>query len=353
MADDMDAIRHGLRERAEELARRYEPSGYREAHRWWAKSTKPGKKMGSLCIDISGPTKGRWADFASDGLKGDLIDLIAYREFGAITRETRGKAIGWAKSFLGGMASQPVPQRVKRQRAAEERAEQEKREQKALTAKGWFLRAERSILGTPVDGYLRGRGIDLRDFPKIPQSFRYQARCQHAPSGQVFPAMISAMSGDVGQSIRAIHRTWIDPYTLKKADVEPNKMMFAPSGGCAVRVTKGASGLSPEEAARKNYTGDRVVIMEGIEDALTWAMLYPDDRVLAAGSISNIGSCPVFPCASLILVVADNDPPGSTARRDLDRALDRLKQRARSVPVSLTMADRAKDVNALYTQVAT
>jgi phage/plasmid primase-like uncharacterized protein len=111
-----------------------------------------------------------------------------------------------------------------------------------------------------------------------------------------------------------------------------------------VRVAKGAGNYSPEEAARQGARA-KLVITEGIEDALSVMIACPDHRVWAAGSLSNLAHVPVLPCVSSITVCADNDWDKPQAIAQLDTAIAALKRQ--NIPVFVARSWRGKDVNDL------
>ncbi len=76
------------------LCRRLLPHGKQVGAEWCVGSID-GEEGQSLKVRCSGEKAGVWADFSGND-KGDLLDLIAARE-----RVSLGKAIIWAKEFLG------------------------------------------------------------------------------------------------------------------------------------------------------------------------------------------------------------------------------------------------------------
>ena len=311
--------------------------------------SKPGKVDGSMVIDISGERAGGWIDFADITLKGDAIDLIAFAQFGCIPPDGRKEAIGWAKNWLGlsdvdrraaiKAAPQPAP--------SERPKDAPSKDEKARRAKGWWL-SGKALSGSPAEAYLVARNIDLKLLRRAPGALRFHPRLKY-PGGRTLPGMLAAMSGAKGD-IRAVHRTFLAPGEARKADVPKPKMMWGDVKGASIRLSKGRSSYSPEEAARRGVRDETQVICEGIEDGLTWAMIYPDHRVTAAGALSLIGGAPLFECCNRFVIVADNDE--GDAADTLLAAAAAVKRRAGNRPVSIIKPKIQKDVNELLKAVA-
>ena len=351
--NDIDLIRRGLMVNMTTIARQLFPHGRLDGHRYWPASTKAGKTDSSLCIDVTGPTAGRWIDFGSDE-KGDAIDLIAHFQFNGISRETRSQAIQWAANFLG--LGDPDRRRALERVQAQDTARsdeshaartRQERAEKANKAKGWWLSCN-EISGTRAEAYLNNRGIDLKALAHPPRALRFTAAAKH-PTGTFYPAMMAAMC-DAKGTVRAVHRTFLAHDGAKKAPVENAKLMWGDARGTSIRLSKGRTGLTPSVAYEKGVRDDTQVIVEGIEDGLTWAMVYPEHRVSVAGSLSAMAAVPLFSCANHILVVADRDEPGSKPAQALTRVLSTLALRASGSRLEVVYPDTAKDINDVWKQ---
>lgn len=193
--------------------------------------------------------------------------------------------------------------------------------------------------------YLRGRGILLRELPK---SMRFHRAIHHSPSRRDFPGIVSRLDGPHGFS--GIHRTYLDPSGMTKADVENTKMTLGPfldSGAC-LRLQK---------------AGERVALAEGIESALSAAqvihnearrsgqpILWPVWSVLALEGFRKV----VLPDSVrevLILPDADENPESEDgrpsgremARKVIDDAIARFQAQGRTV--SLFNTPEGMDLN--------
>jgi putative DNA primase/helicase len=149
--------------------------------------------------------------------------------------------------------------------------------------------------GTVVETYLRSRGIVI----PVPATVRFHAAMRH-PSGHVWPAMVALVTCGTNGAPVAIHRTFLARDGQGKAPVGPSKMMFGPCRGGAVRL---------------GAIGDRLMIAEGIETALS-AMQATAQAVWAALSTSGLRTLELPANVRDVVVLADGDEPGNAAARD-------------------------------------
>jgi hypothetical protein len=169
-------------------------------------------------------------------------------------------------------------------------------------------RGSQSAEGTPVETYLRSRGLTN----PIPSSIRFHAGLKH-PSGGVWPAMVALVTqGTDGKPI-GIHRTFRARSGNGKASVDPVKMMLGPCRGGALR-------LGPP--------GDGLMVGEGIETCLA-AMQASGRSAWAALSTSGLRSLDLPREVRDVIVLADGDPPGEAAAQDCARRWKRDGRRVR------------------------
>lgn len=358
---DIKALKLALSRVLPQLASQWFPGGRRDGHRYWPRSSKPGKVDGSMCIDIDGPYAGRWIDFADPDMKGDAIDLIAYAEFGMVPPDGRKEAIKWARDYLN-MKQDAAPSRRPAASSAPDPSlgdadEMRRRDELARKAAGWWLHAQ-PLSGTHGEAYLRARDIDIARLRRHPGAIRFHPEMTYrgpdCVNGRKLPGLLTCMTNEIGK-IRAVHRTFLDPVKPRKADVARAKMMWGDVRGCSIRLTRGVTGLTPEEYKRRIDAGkmiadDTLDIIEGIEDGLTWALIEPDARVSAAGSLSLLAGAPLFDCARAIRVIGDNDENEKT-RAALEAAAEAIKERAGARHVDLLRPTAGKDINAVWLEL--
>jgi hypothetical protein len=359
-------LRDLLQPRIEEILAKLAPGGRRDGGTYIVKNpTRDDRRPGSFVIWLRGSMAGAYRDYAGRGGedKGDIIDLISYLH-------NRGKdrvfAIRWAEDFLGIKrmnAAELAAVRVGVARKSEQKilAESQEQMRRQKRAFDMWLNASRNIAGTLAEAYLAQRGITWRELvnPELGE-LRFARSLEHwkstvwrteegtgrreKVSTQNYPAIVSAIRGRAGE-VTAVHCTFLDEQTAGKAPVELPKLMLGQVQGGVVRISRGASNLTPLEAGAAGVSGP-VVISEGIEDALSIAIALPDVRVWAATSLSNIGNAPVdMPCVESIVVAADNDWSQPQAREALERAVDQLGGYGKAVTVM--RAHEGKDFNDL------
>jgi len=323
------------------------------------------RTAGSFVVDIGGSKPGRFMEFAAgadarSGEGGDVIDLVSYCLSGPAafkSKEARGNAIAWLSRWTGVGASGPVrrvspeEKRARDEKYAAAEAERVKveageRREKAERAKSWWLGSGQSIKDTPIELYLENvRGVPLSEV-KLTGAIRALPPSGRGPHWTMFSAMVRTNPDGKGE-ICAVHMTYLTP-DGRKADVEPGKKMWGDTRGAAIRIAKGDVGVSPEQAVAVGKTGP-LAICEGIEDAITLALLWPGFQIWSAGSVGNlraiaeVGGWPG--CADQVVLVADNDQAGSAAAQAFNKAVTAWMTVSDGRDVSVLRSHNHKDVN--------
>ena len=302
------------------------PGSYRKGHLFF--TLNPGRadrSVGSFCLHLSGPKAGRWYDYATAPRGGDLLDLI-----GMSCNLSATDAIKEARAFLGLDTETPELKRIRDEAAAIARARRKAEEaqiaeraaEKAKWAEGLWLSAQEKIAGTPVDYYLKGRGIDLAQLGHQPRAIRYHPQCHYLDeitdpeTGEVttqrlkMPAMVTAISR--GAKTVACHRTYLatgPDGTWTKANVPDAKKVLGSYAGGSIRLSSGIGPRGGKAAPLADCPpGTRVYIAEGIETALSAVILRPEARVLAAGSLFNLSQIELPANVAEVVLISDHDP---------------------------------------------
>ncbi len=211
------------------------------------------------------------------GAKGDVIDFVMHAE------SLDFKA---ALEFLGGHAAPTAPAKA----PSPQRHEDNDLARRIETARAIWREAVPAE-GTPVERYLRGRGITL----EIPPTIRHHPTLFYAPAGLRFHGMVAAVQALDGR-ILGVHRTYLLAEG-RKAGVASPKMMLGQFGGAAVR-------LGP--------AGERLIVAEGLETALC-VMQATGTPAWAALSAPGLRSLTLPPMVREVTIAADGDPPGEEA----------------------------------------
>ena len=162
-------------------------------------------------------------------------------------------------------------------------------------------RESKPAAGTLVEIYLRSRGIVM----PVPPTLSFHCALKH-PTGAYLPAMVAAVERvRTGTQIVAVHRTWLRPDGLGKADVKPPKAALGPIAGGEVR-------LAP--------AGETLALAEGIETALSIQQATGLPTWATCGT-SNLCRIELPDCVREVVVCADPDPAGGESRARSGRAL--------------------------------
>jgi len=171
-------------------------------------------------------------------------------------------------------------------------------------------KASSAAFGTPVETYLRSRGLHH----PLPACIRFHAGLKH-PKGGIWPAMVGLVTRGTDDAPLAIHRTFLARDGAGKAPVVPAKMMLGPCRGGAVRL---------------GVPGDVLMVGEGIETCLA-AMQATGHPAWAALSTSGLRALDLPEVVRDVIVLADGDDPGEAAARE---AALRWKREGRSVRIA-------------------
>ena len=216
--------------------------GHKAGAEFFARNpTRADHKPGSFAIRLDGPRAGVWQDFAT-GDGGDALALVAYVRF---DRDMK-RAVVWAKRWLGLDSGDPKAIATAKRKAAADSAKRraddaEARERKRKAAHALYLSSQEHCLGTPVDAYLRGRGLDLRRLGRWPRALRYHPRCYDGASDSHWPAMVAAVVSPQGKFLTA-HRTFLKVHgdgRVTKAPLANPKKVYGPYRGGAIRLWRG------------------------------------------------------------------------------------------------------------------
>jgi hypothetical protein len=128
---------------------------------------------------------------------------------------------------------------------------------------------------------------------------RFHAGLKH-PAGGFWPAMVALVTNGADATPMAVHRTFLARDGEGKAPVDPQKMMFGPCRGGAVRLAD---------------PGDLLMVGEGIETCLA-AMRATGNPAWAALSTAGLRTLDLPQGVRDVIVLADGDEAGEAAARD-------------------------------------
>jgi len=256
----------------------------------WRVGDLDGTRGMSTSIRLTGEKAGCFIDHANaDLIGGGPIELIKLT-YNLTFPQAIEKALEIARI--------PMP---KYSEATEDKKAQEERD---LSRVHRLYAKSRTIDGSLVQKYLKGRGLDINEIRCDALAFHPQL--PHWQLKTNFPAMLGAVR-DLSGGLVGIHRTYLDGVTHKKADIKPNKMMLGNITGGSVQLYKASQ---------------KVGVAEGIESAMAAHKIFrmPVWAALSTSGMANIQ----FPgTIKEVVIFVDNDEPGISAGIKLEQ---RLKQ---------------------------
>jgi putative DNA primase/helicase len=299
---DLDAVVAGLRARAASWV----PSHFRNGRRMGdelrlanIQGDKP-RKQGSCVIALEGERAGDWIDF-DDNQGGGPLSTLEHA-----TGLTGRALIEYAAELVGSAPVNGVKHPVAESVSREQRAENAAREIELILARATRLG------GTAGETYLAGRGLRVPDTPDL--LFHRDLTYWDTRTG--YPALVAIVRNVAGERI-AIHRTYLAPDGLGKADVPKSRMMLGPVAGGTVRLgTIGEHGV--------------VGLGEGIETALSVMQACPALPVWAALSSGNVEQIVLPPEVTRVVLLADHDGEG-VGLKVAERAATRFHAEGRGV----------------------
>lgn len=329
---------------------------------------EPGQ---SLRINVSkGPRRGFIRDFAA-GEGYDAFKLAAVVQFGG----DYSRCYKWAVSWLGLDNADPARiEQVRREarRDADQRAAEgaKLRAKERRKAEAVWLNARPLERGDVVDRYLLGRAIDLAELGRAPGALRFapahpfwrQVAADKFEQVGTFPAMVARIVGLDGRFI-GTHQTWLKPDGSGKvgeAEIgrdwrgEVNKAKKVKAGYKTGHI-KLWLGQHPDgrrvQGPLRAMKGERLFLSEGIEDGLTAAVADPSLAVACMINVGNISTIELPEQAREIVLLRQNDPPGSDAERAYLAGVHRLRCDGRRV-MEVTVGAGDKDINDLAQRAA-
>ena len=348
-----------LENRVADLAANLLPGGHRDGQLWrcgdlYGNAPRKGGD-GSLVVYLTGPRRGWWRDFNGMDKSRDILELITQGQCNG----DKKAAIKWSIDYLGwGHMSDEAKQNleVTRKKNAERRlqeAAQVKTDntKKMKRAKAIYLSGQ-PLLDSPVETYLAGRGLRIRDLGRVPGAIKYHPEVWNREKNKKLPAMVAVVVGEAG--FMTVHRTWLQIHgngQVSKADLIKPKMVYSPSSGGHVPLWRGevtdpdSGEITPAPPLKKAPPGSTVVISEGIEDGLNYALCNPSHRVIAAISLSNFANLWLPSNISDLILGGQNDE-GDAAKALISEG-HKLQARNFCVDISKPPAG-FKDINDYY-----
>jgi hypothetical protein len=298
--------------------------GQRKGDSLWIKNPTRNDHNPSLQIRLSGAEVGKWKDQATDD-RGDALALIRY--IGNYSSNEEPKKI--ALQLLGIDENNPpteLPQ-VK-VRDQEMRDEYNDVQENAWAKDFFFHKCTPEVLGSPVDDYLKHRGINLRQLPRIPDSLRYCPEAYSTEASKNYPAMVWLFRNKDGL-ITGSHTTFLENIggIYRKAKLKVAKRMNGTTRFSFISLGRGETGKS---LTQPNH-GERLMICEGIETGLSLVLAFPKERVLAAGSVSNIKNIRLPADIKDVSICMDNDGDNAPTLKAYRAAADAFRKAGKSV----------------------
>ena len=270
-----EQVKRALAQSAPALAEALIPHGKIDGsrlakHREWHGKGPDGAKWG---IVIAGPKCGRWQNFGSGEGGNSLLSLIR----DACCQGDHIAAYHWALDWLGDDVVRTLP-RAAPDEAGPPPPRGPVRRAVGNGAKLYAAGAPMRDWTGPVGQYLEQRGILWSAFNGRPiTALRYLPDCWNVEANCGMPAILAPVTDPQTGVHLATHRTYLayDGGAWRKAAVATPKKVLGSFAGGIIRLRDGAG----------------LVLAEGIENALSVAVFFPElgaASYVAAGNLANL-----------------------------------------------------------------
>jgi putative DNA primase/helicase len=186
------------------------------------------------------------------------------------------------------------------------------------------------VRSSPVDIYLKGRGLELTD--EEASTLRFSPALWHWPTKTRWPAMLARVALATGEDITS-HQTFIEPDGSGKAELEKPRLFAA--GGKTI-----GGGVWFGAAAEHEF-----IVAEGIESTLSAMRIFGVTAGCAALSEGGIRNLILPPEARLVRIFPDHDELGQSLSAAHD-ATRRWRAEGRTVRATMSemVGEDANDV---------
>jgi len=325
MTGDLDVIKTGLIDRMKDVCQALLPGGRAESGQWVSHNPVTNDfshANPALKVRLRGGVVGAWKDWRC-GDKGDALGLVAY-----ILRTDTSGALVWGRDFLGLKAMSRADREAMKKAAAVNREKREKddtaaRARKLAGAQKLFLQdsfsfqADRRFAHEAqrhAERYFTARQVPLASIPTLnPDSFQF------APATEWWKGATWKVAGGrrwkekAGPSFPAVHSAM---------------------RGAVIEISMGPNNRPFWQDDCSQGGPQPVVLAEGIETALAFAVSGTPARVWACGSLAGIGGAPIaLPCISWVLFARDNNAGNAQAQKQFAAALEKLEASGKTIVV--------------------
>lgn len=336
---DAPSLAWQLNQRAEDVVRELFPDARREGGELRWKGTDGG--TWSMCIR-RGHKVGVWCNWGDSDQSGDTLELVHHVLFAG--EVGRRESCAWAARFLGletGNSRDDAERALEARRKAAEAIERRELENKERAerarrhALAIYLDDHRSVpipQTLELGSYFQHRGITLADLASWPSALRFSPGVYYDQQ-LMLPAMLAPVVHLETGKMCATHTTYLhegDDGVWRKARVDPAKKVRGSFTGGVIPLLRGRSG----KPLRYAPEGDRILIAEGIENALAASLVCSGaPRVVACVSVVNLPNLVLPPEFTEVILAYDNDGENESVHRARERAKRRWVHECRRVVV--------------------
>lgn len=380
MSLDCKELNTRLRPYLVDICTRALSNGRRDGDYWKVGSiqndtARPGGLGGSCVVFLTGNSPGSWKDFASED-HGDIVDLITHALCGGDKKagyREGCRIIGYVRPTGEDGKPQPYRSLPPAPQAAPPKPLWEQTDLERQMSPRQRIDAKRNLKNSislyttdsdwgcnpALDYLVHTRGIDLLG-PVLGRfkvsALKYNPRCFHPSTKKTHPALLAFIVDWHGLlTFQRIYLARQSNGHFDKLPGVPNKMYYGKVSGGIIPVWRGmdalgckADGTGGKLVQKPHYLDahyeEEILLTEGIEDALSVALMMPHRRVVAMGHLGNLSRIHLPNGISSVWFFAQNDTPKVIEFREQE--MERLLSRGIAVRYSTPQAG-IKDFNDL------
>ena len=278
-------------------------------------------KKGSFSVIISGSKKGTWADFEAGAAGTDLISLYMHTHnftkssFSAVLEQLASKTGLATKAIVNNASVLTKEQKLPQDRT------------KYISKVEKLYASAKPIAGTLGEKYFERRGIKT----KLPNNFRFQARCWHDEL-KTYRAAVIIPGYDLNGKLQSVNRIYLNN-----------------DGSKLNEKFKDQDGLLQQVVAKKNYGptshatikinensgSDLTLVAEGVENALSIKQVDSDANIIASFGVGQLKNLTIQPGTQTIILCADNDGLSNHTKAPMLNALQRWQDQGYQVKLAM------------------
>jgi len=283
-------------------------------------------KKGSFSVILSGPKRGTWADFEAGAAGRDLVSLYMY---------TFNYSKGSLPEVLQDLANKVGVEAINKINHYQKNSN---KDPKLTLERAKYINKVVKLYesAVPIKNTLGAkycyqyRGIK----GKLPDPFRFKARCWHEELKTYRPALI-VPGYDPNGKLQSVNRIYLndDGSKLKESFTDQQGVLQAATAKRNYGPTLGAT-----IKINQNPNSDITMVTEGVENALSIKEVFKDVNIISSFGVGQLKNLTIEPGTKTIILCADNDGMSTNTKTAVVDALQKWQEQGYQVKLAMPFA---------------